>query len=140
MKTSWKRFSSSSLEDFLIKTNIFALVIRLQKDVLPRRLQDIFKTFWTRLQDAFKTSSRRLSKTSSKRLQDIFKISWKDVFKTFSRRIIRLNCLPRSRICLGHTFEKFMVSVEICKCDKHNSLGLVFHFTTSFSGCLQRRF
>ena len=30
----------------------------------------------------------------------------------FWRRIIRLNCLPSSRICLGNTSEKFMVSVE----------------------------
>ena len=56
----------------------------------------------TGLQDVFKTSSRRL--------QDIFKTSCKDAFKLFW--IIRLNCLPGSRICLGHTSEKFMVSVE----------------------------
>ena len=115
--------------------------------------EEVFKTSWK--DGIFKTSSRRFGdvfkdalqkllqdifKKSSRRLQDIFKTPCQDTFKTFWRRIIRLNCLPRSRICLGHTFEKFMVSVEICKCDKHNSLGLVFHFTTSFSGCLQRRF
>ena len=74
------------LEDVLIKTNIFVLVIRLQ-DVLPRRLQNVFKTFWRRLLDVLKTFS--------KRFQDIFKTSsWRfeDVFKTFSRRIIKLNC------------------------------------------------
>ena len=49
---------------------------------------------------------------SSRRLQGIFKTSCKDVFKTFSRRIIRLNYLPRSKICLRHTSEKFSVSVE----------------------------
>ena len=111
--------SSRRLQDVLIKTNVFVLAIRLQ---------DVFKTFLRRLQDSyknvFKTSSRHLRdvlpKTSSKRLQDvlheclqdIFKTSCKDVFKTFSRRIIRLNFLPRSRICLGHTSEKFLVSVE----------------------------
>ena len=45
-KTSWRR-----LQDVLIKTNIFTLLIRLQK-----------------------TSSRRLAKTSSKRFQEVFKI------------------------------------------------------------------
>ena len=43
--------------------------------------------------------------------EDVLKTS-KDIFKTFSRSTIRLNCLPMSRICLGHTSEKLMVSVE----------------------------
>ena len=56
----WRR-----LQDVLIKTNIFALVIRLQK-----------------------TSSRRFKGVLQKRLQDIFKTSCKVIFKMFSRRII----------------------------------------------------
>ena len=99
-------------EDVFVKTNMFALALRLQKmfsrrlqDVLVKTnifvlaipLQEVFKTFSRRLA---KTSSRRLAKTSSrhlqdvlqKRLQDIFKTSCKDIFKTFSRRIIKLNC------------------------------------------------
>ena len=138
----YSRLTHTSSEDVLIKTNIFVLAISLQnvfktscQDVFKtsyknvfkissRRLQDIFKTSSRRLQDVFKTYSRHLAKTSSrllqnffntsckKRLQDVFKMSYKDVFKTFSRRIIRLNCLPRSRTCLGHTSEKFMISVE----------------------------
>ena len=110
LETSWRRISSSSSEDVLIKTNIFVLAIRLQ-DVFKTSCQDVFKTFSRRLQDVlqkrlqdiFKTSSRRLQnvfktswKTSSRHLQDVFKTSCKDIFKTFSRRIIRLNCLPRS--------------------------------------------
>ena len=80
--------------------------IRLGEDVLKtsfvfifrRRLQDIFKTYWSRriyspnsyvfrrrFQDVFKTSSRCLAKTSSKRLQDIFKTSCKNVSETSSR-------------------------------------------------------
>ena len=107
------------LQDVLIKTNIFVLVIRLQdvfkmssrrlKDVLPRRLQDVLKASSRRLA---KTSSRHLAKTSSRRLRDIFQRSCMDAFKMFWRRIIRLNCLPSSRICLGYTSEKFMVSGE----------------------------
>ena len=105
MKTSWRRLSSSSSEDVLIKMNIFALVIRLQKTSSRRLDQDQY----IRLGH---TSSRRLQDVLQKRLQDIFKTSCKDAFKMFWRRIIRLNCLPSSRICLGHTSEKFMVSVE----------------------------
>ena len=104
------------LQDVLIKTNMFALDLHLQKtssrrlgqdqyirfgytssrrlqyvfktnstrlqDVLPRRLQDVFQTFLRRLA---KTSSRYLQdilKTFSRRLQNVFKTSW----KTSSRR------------------------------------------------------
>ena len=76
MKTSSRR-----LQDVLIKTNIFAFLIRLR-----RRLQDVLvKTnifvLDVCLQDVFQ-----------KRLRDIFKTSCKDVFQTFSRRIIKLKC------------------------------------------------
>ena len=98
----------------MIKTNIFTLVIRLQKtfsrrlvqdqyiplghtssrrlqDILPRRLQ----TFPRRLQDFLqehlqgicKTFSRRsedVFKTSSKRLQDVLQNCLQDIFKKFS--------------------------------------------------------
>ena len=123
----WRR-----LQDVLIKMNMFASALRLQKTssrrlgqdqyirlghTSSRRLQDVLvKTnifvLAIRLQDVFKTFSRRLQDVLQKRLQDIFKTSCKDAFKMFWRRIIRLNCLPSSRICLGHTSEKFMVSVE----------------------------
>ena len=84
-----QKTSSRRLQDVLIKTNIFVLVICLQ-DVLQKRLQDIFKTSSRRFQDVYKTSSRRLEK----RLQDIFKTFWrrlqdvlqrylKDVFKAY---------------------------------------------------------
>ena len=152
LETSWRRISSSSSEDVLIKTNIFVLAIRLQgvfktfskrlAKTSSRHLQDVSKTFlqWWRLQDIFKTSCQDIFKSSSKRLQDVCKNVFKtfsrrlqDVFNTSSRRlqyifttsckdaikmfwimfrIIRLNCLPSSRICLGHISEKFMVSAE----------------------------
>ena len=123
----WRRLSSSFVflqkksSGVFIKTNIFALVIRLQKTssrcleqsnirlgyTFSRRLQDVFKTSSKPLQgvsrclldilkrscwDVFKTSSKRLQEVLQKRLQDIFKTSCKDVFKTFSSRIIKLNC------------------------------------------------
>ena len=120
LKIFWRR---------LVKTSSKRL-----QDILQIRLQDIFKASSRGFEDIFKTSPRRLQyicKTScqsvfkafskclqdvlQKRLRDIYKTSSKDLFKTFSRRIIRLNCLPRSRICLGHTSEKFMISVENLK-------------------------
>ena len=106
MKTSFVFVFRRRLQDVLIKTNMFALALRLQKtssrrlqDVLVKTkifvlaicLQDVFETSSRRLQDVFKTSSRRfedLFKTSSKRLQDLFKASsrrFEDVFKMSSR-------------------------------------------------------
>ena len=73
--------TSLSSEDVLIKTNIFALVIRLEKTFSRRLDQDqhirLNHTSSIRLQDVFKTSSRRLAKTSPRHLQDIFKRSSK---------------------------------------------------------------
>ena len=88
--------SYTSSEDVLIKTNIFVFAMCFQ--------------------DVLKTSTRRLARTSSRRYQDIFKkplrhifkTPCKDVFKMFLRRIIRLNCLSRSSICLGYSPEKFL--------------------------------
>ena len=74
--------SSKRLQDVLVKANIFVLAIRLQ---------DVFKTSWSRpiysswlyffktssrhFQDAFKTFSRRLVKSSSRRFEKVFKRS-----------------------------------------------------------------
>ena len=90
-----------------------------------------------RLQDVFKTSSRRLAKTSSRHLQDVLKMyhqvklflltSLWEVFNMFVRRTAKT--IVYRRIHLGHTSEKFMVSVQ-------NLQVLVFQFTTPFSGCL----
>ena len=66
------RLSHSSLEDVLVKTNIFVLAICFQEFLL-RRLQDIFKMSSRRFEDFFKTSSRHLGKMSSRRFQDV---SW----------------------------------------------------------------
>ena len=87
------------LQDVLIKTNMFALALRLQK-TSSRRLQDVLvKTnifvLSICLQDVFKMSSRHLQdvlQTSSRCLQDIFKTFCKDIFKAFSRHTIKLIC------------------------------------------------
>ena len=67
--------SSRRLQGVLIKTNIFALLIRLQKTSSSRPTY----SSWSYV---FKTSSRRF--------QDVFKTSCKNVFKTSSRRLARM--------------------------------------------------
>ena len=79
LKTSFVFVFGRRPED-VFKTNMFALALRLQ---------DVFKTSWSRpiyssLPFIFKTSSRRLTKT----FQDVFKTSarrFEDVFKISSR-------------------------------------------------------
>ena len=154
MKRSFVFVFRRRLQDVLVKINIFALAIRLQKtssrrfqDVLPKRLQDIFKTSSRRFQDFFKASckdvfntvSRHLARTSLRHPQDVFKTFWRhlqdvlerylqDVFKTYhqvklflltSLRDVFNTFLRRTaktviyrRICLGHTSEKFTISVQ----------------------------
>ena len=70
-----QKTSPRRLQDVLVKTNIFVLAIRLQdvfkafsrrlQDALQKRLQGIFKTSPRRLQNVFKTPSRRLQDVSS---------------------------------------------------------------------------
>ena len=81
--------SSRCLQDALIKTNIFVLVIRFQdvfkilssclQDDSPRRLQDLLQK---RLQDIFKTSSKRFQ-TSSRHPQGVLQRCLQVVFKTY---------------------------------------------------------
>ena len=152
--------SSRRLQDVLIKTNIFVLVIRLQDvfKTFSRSLQDIFKTFCygvfkTSCKNVFKTFSRRFEnvfKISSKHFQDAFKTYYQvklflvthfqDVFETYSKRfwdalLRRLSTggLPRSlfREIYGQC-TKFPRVLKV-------SQVLVFHFTTPFSVYLQRR-
>ena len=152
LKTSFAFVFERRLQNVLMKTNIFLLIIRLQKTssrrlgqdqyirlgyTSSRRLQDVFKTSSRHLQDVFKTSSRRLANTSWRHLQDVLKTyhqvklflltSLWEVFNMFVRRTAKT--IVYRRIHLGHTSEKFMVSVQ-------NLQVLVFQFTTPFSGCL----
>ena len=101
LKTSFVFVFRKRLQDVLIKTNIFAILIRLRKTSSRRRDQDQYirlgHTSSRHFQDIFKTSSRRLAKMSlksledvlQKRLQEIFKTSYQDVFKTSSRRLAK---------------------------------------------------
>ena len=79
------RLSHTSSEDVLVKTNIFVLAIRLQ-DVFKTFSRRLTKTSSRRLQDVLKTSSRHLQDVLQRHLQYVFKMSCKNVFKTSSRR------------------------------------------------------
>ena len=102
-------------------------------------LQDVFKTS---CKNVFKTSSRRLQDVLQRYLQDVFKTyhqvklflltNLRDVFNTFLRRTAKT--VIYRRICLGHTSEKFMVSVQNLQEWKQFSQFLVVHFTTPFIG------
>ena len=91
LKTSFILVFKRRLQDVLIKTNIFALLIRLQKTSWSRPIY----SSWSYV---FKTSSRRLAKTSSRRFQDVFKTSCKNVFKTSSRRLQDVFKTPSRRL------------------------------------------
>ena len=82
--------------------------------ISSRRLQTVYPVdiSWKCVEDIFARHFQDIFIRSSRRFEDVFKTFCKDVFNTFLRRIIRLNCLSRSRICPGHTSEKFIVSVE----------------------------
>ena len=145
LKTSFVFVFRTCLQDVLIKANIFALVIRLQKtfsrrlqDVLVKtnifvlaiRLQDVFKTFSRRLQDVFKTSCQDVFKTFSRRLQDVLQERLQDIFKTYHQ--VKLFLLTSLREVLQRrlstegfaqvTLLRNLWSVyKICKRDKNFS-------------------
>ena len=110
LKTSFLFVFRRHLQDVLktSMTNMFALALRLQKTPSRRLGQDIYIPLGHTssrhlqdvlprcLQDVFKTSSRRLAKTSSRHLQDVFityyqvKVflvtQFQDIFETYSKR------------------------------------------------------
>ena len=97
----------SSQQTFLVFQDVFSITIFR----LPRRLQDVFKTY---LQYVFQ-----------KRLQGVFKMSSQDVFKTFSRRfqnvLARLFFKTTSRRRLAtmsrrHLQDVFKTSCKTKKC------------------------
>ena len=96
----WRRLEEVfrlRLQDVLMKTNVFTLLIRLQKTSSRRFDQDQY----IRLQDVFKTYHR----------VNLFLLTcFQDVFEVFSRRNPKTFIFRR--ICLGHTSEKFMVSAQ----------------------------
>ena len=80
----WSYVFRWRLQDILIKTNLFFLVMLLQ-DVLLRCLQDVFKT-----------PCKYVFKTSSRHLQDVLKTFWRhleDVFKIYHQ--IKMSLLTR---------------------------------------------
>ena len=102
-KTSFIFVFRRRLQDVLIKTNLLALLIRLQKTssrrldqdqyirldhTSSRRFQDVLQKL---LKGIFKTSSRRFKKvfmTSSRHLQDVLQRCAQDTFKMYHQVIL----------------------------------------------------
>ena len=147
LKTSCRRLEDVfrlRLQEVWIKTNMFALALRLQKTSARRLGQDQYirlgHTFSRRLQDIFKTSC-----------QDVLQRSLQDVFKTYhqvklrsiqyvSERFFSKEVYLQRYLPMWHCFweiygqcTKFAREVKI-------SRVLVFLFTTPFSRCLQKHF
>ena len=122
-----QKTSSGRLQEVLIKTNMFALALRLQKTSSRRLGQDQYICLGhmssRRLQDVFKTSSRRLQDVLQRYLQDVFK-EYHQV-KLFAY----VKDLPRSH--LWEIDGQCRKCVSVLKFIKfyHNSMVLVFHFT-----------
>ena len=117
LKTSFILVFKRRLQDVLIKTNIFALLIRLQKTSWSRPIYSSWSYVFKTCSNVFKTSSRCLAKTSSKRLaktswrgfQSVFKTSCKSVFKTFSRRFENVFKVSLRRFCEYHEVELLLL-------------------------------
>ena len=113
LKTNFVFVFRTRLQDVFTKTNILALLIPLQMTSWSRPIYSswsyVFKTYSRRIPDVlprrleniFKASSRRLAKTSSGRLQDVLLRRFKtyhqvklflltrfqDAFETYSKRV-----------------------------------------------------
>ena len=134
MKASFIFVFKRRLQDVLIKTKIFALLIRLKKtssrclqDVLIKtnififiiRLQDVFKTSSRHLQNVFKTSSSHLQDILLSRFQDVFKTLQdvlQNVFKTTSRRLAKMSSrllqdVSSSQTVLVHMYSRYLRDV-----------------------------
>ena len=143
------RLTHTSSEDVFIKTNIHTS---------SRHIQDVFKASSRRLGNIFKTSCKIVFKTSSRYLQGVLQRYLQDVFKTYYHvklflvtqfqhvfetyskrfwdvllRLLSTGGLPR--LHFGKTYGQCTKFPRVIKV----SQVLVFHFTTLFSGCLQRR-
>ena len=147
MKTSWRLLWSSFSEDVLIKTNIFTLLIPLQKTSSRRLHQDRH----IRLGPMYSIRFENVFKTSSKHLQHVFKTyyqvklflitQFQDVFETYSKRFwdVLLRRLPTGGLPRSHFWKIYGQCTKFPRVIKISQV-LIFHFTTSFSGCtLQRR-
>ena len=67
--------------------DIFKTSWRRLEDVLRTLLQDVLKKFWRRLEEVFKTSWRRLKDVSKTFLQEVLKTSWKRLKDVLVRRL-----------------------------------------------------
>ena len=112
-----------------------------------RSFQDVFKTSSRSLKDVFKTSSGSLAKMSSRHFQDVslsytvlvnvFSRCRQDVFTTFLRRTTK-TVIYTEGFASVKLLRNYGQGTKFARVATVSQV-LVFHFTTPFSGCLQRR-
>ena len=125
---SW--WSSRSLQDVLIKTNIIASVIRPQK-ASSRHLQDVLVyVFKVHCKNLLKTSWQDVLKMSKRSLQEVFKMYHQvklflltclgDVFKTFLRRTAKtvffskkLHCRCSAGLKIGFSLKVWNIELTL---------------------------
>ena len=128
----WRR-----LRDILMKMNIFLLIICLQK-TSPRRLG----------QDQY----IRLVHMSSRHLQDVLPRCLQEVFKASSRHVSQIRPEDIQHVCKTYCKDRCLQKDSLrshfweiygncTKCARVINISqvLVSHFTTPFSGWLERR-
>ena len=164
-KKFWQDFTQQTF--VLMKTSLIFVFRRGLQDIFKtswsRRIYSpysyVFKTSSSRSTYSswsyvFKTSSRRFQdvlKTSSRHLQDVFKTyyqvkvflvtQFQDIFETYSKRFwdVLLRRLSTGGLPRSHFWEIYGQCTKFPRVIKISQV-LIFHFTTSFSGCtLQRR-
>ena len=127
------RFSQGQGQYIRLGQDVFKTFLRRLQDILQKRLQDIFKTS---CKHVFKTSSRRPAKMPSRYFQNVSSsetVLVLDVSETYCKDGLSTEAFAKV------TLLRNLWSVhKICKGDKHSQV-LVFHCTTPFSDCLQRR-
>ena len=147
------------LPDDFIKTNIFALVMRLQDVHLGKgEYTHLFHTFSIRLQyvlksssqKVYKTFSRHLAKMSSGPLQDVFKTFCQEGIKTSSKHLQNVlqkciqDILKTSSRHFGDVFKTSSGHIIKLNCScKHLFVFHILHYASlwlikySFCACLQ---
>ena len=153
-KTSWSRRLYSSYSH-VFRRRLRDVFKTFCQGVFKTSCQGVFKTFSRRLQNVFKMCCKNIFKTTSRRLQDVLKTS-SSYFQNFFRfqevspsctvlpnksskriqHVTQMYCkdgYPQKDLPRSHFWEIYGQCTMI-----KISQVLVFHFTTPFSGFLQR--
>ena len=118
-----------SQQTFLVFQDVFKTYSQY---VFLKRLQDVFKTSSRRFQDIFKTSS----KTSSRHLQDVFKTSLQDVLQLCLQDVFSTSS-PR-RMFAGLLITTLVKKKNIAKITQNSWISLFFLWSFNQSEARER--